>query len=154
VLLSTHILPEVESTCGRVVIIHRGRLVGEGQPGELRGASASGQVLVVEARGQRAQLQQVLAGVQGVREITEVSALQNDPPVWHFKLIADAGDVAEAVFAAVASAGLRLRELRVEKASLEDVFTKLTTHDQAAAGDREQGDVGSEPSVEVGKGAA
>src|SRR6476469_10198382 len=36
VLLSTHILPEVESTCGRVVIIHRGRLVGEGQPGQLR----------------------------------------------------------------------------------------------------------------------
>ena len=33
VLLSTHILPEVESTCGRVVIIHRGRLVGEGEPG-------------------------------------------------------------------------------------------------------------------------
>ena len=36
VLLSTHILPEVESTCGRVLIIHKGRLVGEGPPGSLR----------------------------------------------------------------------------------------------------------------------
>jgi ABC-2 type transport system ATP-binding protein len=134
VLLSTHILPEVESTCGRVLIIHRGRLVGEGRPGELRLAGEGGQLLVAEGRGERARFEQVLRGAAGVRAIAEMSLIDAGASLWRIKLLADgaAGTAAEAVFAAVAAAGLTLRELRSEHTSLEDVFTKLTTHDQAA----------------------
>ncbi|HET6332922.1 MAG TPA: ATP-binding cassette domain-containing protein, partial [Polyangiales bacterium] len=60
VLLSTHILPEVESTCGRVLIINKGHLVGEGTPGSLRGSRSGGHMLVVEARGSREQLSNTL----------------------------------------------------------------------------------------------
>lgn len=129
VLLSTHILPEVESTCGRVLIIHRGRLVGEGEPGRLRLSGEAGQVLVLEGRGERAQLEQIVSAVPGVRSLLEVTVLQPDPPLVRIKLEADPGDVAEAVFGAIAGAGLRLRELRRDQTSLEDVFAKLTTHD-------------------------
>jgi ABC-2 type transport system ATP-binding protein len=131
VLLSTHILPEVESTCGRVLIIHRGHIVGEGEPGRLRMASEGGQVLMLEGRGERTRFEQVLRGVPGVRGLSDVTVLQIDPPVLRVKLDVDAGEVAEAVFAAVAAAGLTLRELRREQTSLEDVFTKLTTRDAA-----------------------
>jgi ABC-2 type transport system ATP-binding protein len=132
VLLSTHILPEVESTCGRVLIINRGRLVGEGEPGRLRGAGEGAQLLSVEARGERGRLEQVLSAVQGVRRIAETTLLSPEPPLLRMKLEVDAGDVAERVFSAVAAAGLTLRELRREQTSLEDVFAKLTTHDAAA----------------------
>jgi ABC-2 type transport system ATP-binding protein len=129
VLLSTHILPEVESTCGRVVIIHRGRLVSEGEPGQLRVASEGGQLLTVEAKGERARVEQVLGAVQGVRRIADATVLQPEPPLLRLRLEVDGDEVAEAVFRAVAQAGLVLRELRREQTSLEDVFTKLTTRE-------------------------
>jgi ABC-2 type transport system ATP-binding protein len=134
VLLSTHILPEVESTCGRVLIIHRGRIVGEGAPGRLRVASEGSQALTIEGRGERARFEQVLGAVPGVRGIAELTVLQPDPPIVRAKLDVEGEGAAEAVFRAVAQAGLVLRELRREQTSLEDVFAKLTTH-EAEPGD-------------------
>jgi ABC-2 type transport system ATP-binding protein len=135
VLLSTHILPEVESTCGRVLIIHKGHLVGEGAPGELRGAGQGGQMLVVEARGPREQLTKTLANVTGVRRITDTVVLADDlqPSLLRYRLEVESAGIAEAVSAAVAAAGCRLRELHREQTSLEDVFASLTTADAAAA---------------------
>jgi ABC-2 type transport system ATP-binding protein len=139
VLLSTHILPEVESTCGRVLIIHRGRLVGEGEPGSLRAARAGQQVLSVEAHGERSKLEGLLGAVPGVLRIADVTVLQSDPPIVRLRLEAEPGEVAEAVFRATSAAGLVLRELRREQASLEDVFTNLTTRDAAADDDLDAG---------------
>jgi ABC-2 type transport system ATP-binding protein len=134
VLLSTHILPEVESTCGRVLIIHDGRLVGEGAPGELRAAGAGEQFFAIEARAPRARLEGVVRGVVGVRRIVDALALDPEgaaAPRVRLRVEAAGEDVAEAIFQAVAEAGLRLRELRREAASLEDVFAHLTTEDRA-----------------------
>jgi len=140
VLLTTHILPEVESTCGRVLIIHRGRLVGEGAPGSLRAASAGQQVLSVEAHGERAKLEALLGAVPGVLRVADVTVLQSDPPLMRVRLEAEPGEVAEAVFRAASAAGVVLRELRREQASLEDVFTNLTTRDAALADEELEAD--------------
>jgi ABC-2 type transport system ATP-binding protein len=133
VLLSTHILPEVESTCGRVLIINKGHLVGEGAPGDLRGAG-QGQMLVVEARGPRDQLANVLAEVNGVRRIADRSSIvdESGAELLRFRLEVTSPGVAEEVFAAVAAIGGKLRELHREQTSLEDVFARLTTADTAA----------------------
>jgi ABC-2 type transport system ATP-binding protein len=134
VLLSTHILPEVESTCGRVLIINKGKLVGEGVPGELRVAEQGGQVLVVEARAARERLEAVLSAVPGVRRVLDAALLGQDggADLVRVRLGVDSTNVAEAVFAAVARAEMTLRELRREHTSLEDVFASLTTADAAA----------------------
>jgi len=79
VLLSTHILPEVESTCGRVLIINKGRLVGEGAPGQLRGAGEGGHMLVVEARGERDRFAMV---AQACREIGRGALTDGHGPRW------------------------------------------------------------------------
>jgi ABC-2 type transport system ATP-binding protein len=132
VILSTHILPEVEYTCGRVLIIHEGRLVGEGTPGDLRVQGVSGQQITVEARGDREQVLAVLARVEGVRKVVESSVLQPDPvnPLVRARLETEANpSIAEAIFSAAASAGFVLRELRRDKTSLEDVFASLTTEE-------------------------
>ncbi|HKP55190.1 MAG TPA: ABC transporter ATP-binding protein [Polyangiales bacterium] len=137
VLLSTHILPEVESTCGRVLIINKGQLVGEGAPGDLRGAGQGGQMLVVEARvprGQQDRLANALADVAGVRRIADRASIADETgaELQRFRLEVGSAAVAEGVFAAVAAIGGTLRELHREQTSLEDVFARLTTADAAA----------------------
>jgi len=130
VMLSTHILPEVESTCGRVLIINRGELVGEGAPGELRIAEQGGQLLIVEGRGERERLEAALLAVPGVRGVRDT--LQLEAALFRLRLEVESADVAEAVSASLAAAGLPLRELHREQSTLEDVFATLTMRDLAA----------------------
>ena len=131
VLVSTHILPEVEATCGRVVIIDRGKVVGEGTPGELRGRSAHQRALLIACRADAEKLRALLGAVSGV---TTVGEPDEERGVVRVTLRTEDDEaIAERVFAAVAGAGLALRELRpIEGRSLEDVFTHLTTHDAAS----------------------
>ncbi|HEX4351889.1 MAG TPA: ATP-binding cassette domain-containing protein [Polyangiales bacterium] len=132
VMLSTHILPEVESTCGRVLIINRGELVGEGAPGELRVAEQGGQLLLVESRGERDRIEAILRAVPGVRGLREVLPLEAaDAALFRIRIEVDGPAVAEAVSASLAAAGLPLRELHREQSTLEDVFATLTTRDLA-----------------------
>ncbi|UJR80963.1 ABC transporter ATP-binding protein [Sandaracinus amylolyticus] len=134
VLVSTHILPEVEATCDRVVIIHRGRVVREGAPDQLRQAIAGGNVLVIEARATGDGFRTALEGVEGVRAIEGVETL-GDGRVRARVAVDELGEGAERVFAAVAKAGLVLRELRPETVgSLEEVFGRLTTEEAVEPG--------------------
>lgn len=146
VLLSTHILPEVESTCGRVLIINRGRLVGEGSPDDLRRARMRGQLLILRAPGPLPPLLAAVTEAQGVLEVVDQSL--GEDGLAEVRLRVEQPAVAEAIFTAVASAGLSLRELRPEQTSLEDVFTQLTTTDRAATeGVPSSAAVSQEPNV-------
>jgi ABC-2 type transport system ATP-binding protein len=131
VLLSTHILPEVEAICGRVIIIDRGRLVGTGRPEDLRNAGTGVRVLSLEARADAQRLREILASVAGFAKSPEVESV-GQAGVVRARAEVEAAEldaVAERVFRAVADAGVDLRELRREDRSLEDVFTRLTTHE-------------------------
>ena len=131
IMLSTHILPEVESTCSRVLIINKGRLVGEGAPNALRTSGTGGQVIVLEARGTRAELEQRALQVQGVRRLLDVEQLEAD--LLRLRLEIESVAAAEALSLALAQGGHAIRELRREQTSLEDVFTLLTTREAAEA---------------------
>src|SRR5262252_10666421 len=69
VLLSTHILPEVEAVCDRVLIIDRGRIVAEGTPTELRGKLAGTPPVHVTIRGSVAGAREAFAAVPGVTAV-------------------------------------------------------------------------------------
>jgi len=145
VMLSTHILPEVESTCGRVLIVNKGQLVGEGAPGELRSAGQGGQLLIVESRGPRERLEAILSTVAGVRQVRDAFELESAAaPLCRLRLDVDGAAVAEAVSAALAAAGFALRELHCEQSSLEDVFASLTMRDSAL-----HDETGSEPPAQI-----
>jgi ABC-type multidrug transport system ATPase subunit len=117
VLLSSHLMTEVEQICHRVGVISRGRLVGEGTVDELRGR---------ESLWLRAEpLEQAERVVRSLRGIDEVARVDGG-------LRVEAGSAAAPVIArAVVEAGLALDELRPERASLEKVFLELT--EEAAA---------------------
>jgi gliding motility-associated transport system ATP-binding protein len=114
VILSTHILSEVETVCGRVVILDRGRVVAEGRPAELARPH-----LFLIARGPRDPL---VAALQAIEGVTTVES-QADGELLRLEVTA-ASDVREAVAAAVVRVG-QLRELRAGS-GLAEVFARLT----------------------------
>jgi ABC-2 type transport system ATP-binding protein len=128
VLLSTHILPEVDAVCDRVLIIDRGRIVAEGTAAELRTRLAGAPVVRVAFAGAVA-AREALAALAGVAAVSEEVA-DGETRV---RLECEAGaDPREDVFRAAVAKGWILRELARESLSLEDVFVRLTRHEDAA----------------------
>ena len=124
-LLSTHILPEVELLCSRVMIIDRGRIVAEGTPESLRESWVGNPGLRVTLKGAPPEAAEALGRIDGV---LGVRSLGDGLVVEHL-----AGtDVREEVFRAVVERGWVLLELARERATLEDVFVRLTTRDMAS----------------------
>ena len=129
VLLSTHILPEVDAVCDRVLIIDRGRIVAEGTPQELRRKLASSPAVRVVFRGP-VEARDALAALPGVVRVEE----ETTPEETRARIECAAGaDPSEDVFHLAVARGWVLRELARDLATLEDVFVRLTRHDEASA---------------------
>jgi ABC-2 type transport system ATP-binding protein len=124
-LLSTHILSEVEAVCSRAVVIDRGEVVASGTLDELR-ARRKSSTLVVRVRGEDP-IPATIAALGAVGGIAE-SAPGESADTVTVTVAPDhaADDVAERVVAALVAAGLRVREVRPARATLEDVFEQLT----------------------------
>jgi ABC-type multidrug transport system ATPase subunit len=112
VLLSSHLMAEVEQTCDRVGVISRGRLVGEGTVEELRGRE--GLWLRAEPIETAERIVRTLRGIDEVSRIDGGLRLAVDP------------SAAPLIARALVEAGVDLGELRPERASLEKVFLELT----------------------------
>ncbi len=131
VLISSHILPEVEQTCDRVLIIARGKVRADGTPAELlSGLNASAGYTVVFAPGvvpERART--VLANVAGVLEIR-----QTHPEAASFVVIPqrDAADLRELIALAAQRNNLLVVELTRSRPTLEQVFVDVVSHDEPA----------------------
>jgi len=123
VVLSTHILPEVEQVCERVFIIDRGQIVADGTPDSLRSAAASRPAVRVELRGANGAGAEVLRALPGVADVAE----ERDG---HYRVEHEAdSDPREAIFRSAVDHGWVLLEMSPEKTTLEDVFVRLTTHE-------------------------
>jgi len=118
VLFSSHILPEVEALCERVVVIARGRLVGEGTPAELSRRLGARQRVLVRVDAPAAAARATLGALPGVERVVEEGGAFELEAGGEVDLVARAGE-------AVAHAGWTLRELRQEALDLEDVFLEL-----------------------------
>ncbi len=138
VLLSTHILSEVEATCSRAVVINRGRLVAEGSIDEIRAMRRPSGVRFV-VRGDRERALAAVKKAPGVKravvEANEAGSPEAASPGADSPFVtiladlapkADPGKLAEEAVFALAAAKIGVREVTVRKASLEQVFAELT----------------------------
>jgi ABC-2 type transport system ATP-binding protein len=127
VILSSHILPEVEAVCSRVLIINRGRIVGQGRPEELRASlGGGGAIVTVEAIDPSGRAADALAAVDGVRRVSGPSPGEEGAVV--YSLAADPGaPVRERIFDAAVGAGFKIVGMSSGRLSLEDVFVEITT---------------------------
>jgi ABC-2 type transport system ATP-binding protein len=126
-LLSTHILPEVELLCERVVIIDRGRIIAQGTPESLRQQWVGRTTLAVTLKVAAAEAASRLRAIDGV------VAVVGDGPRYTLEC-AEGRDPREAVFRLAVERGWVLLELAQSKASLEDIFVRLTTHEEDGEG--------------------
>lgn len=130
ILLSTHILPEVEMICQRVAIIDKGRIVAVDTPNRLRERMRGLQLLRVQLQGDPLLIEPALKQLAGV---TRTSPLGHGEGFASFEIEARPGaDVREAIFHLAVAKGWALRELAQVQASLEDVFIQLTTKEHDA----------------------
>jgi ABC-2 type transport system ATP-binding protein len=123
ILLSTHILPEVEMTCSRVIIIHKGRIEACDTPENLLSQIRQAGGVVVEAKVGNDNGAEELKKISGVRDVTT----ETDGEWKMFSLRVESGaDVREEVFRLASTRRWTLRELSQRRATLEDVFVEIT----------------------------
>jgi len=129
VLLSSHILHEVEATCQRAIIIAGGKIVASGSPNELKRDLRGN--LIAEVSGPDAEIRKALSQVRGV---SEVQAETNNG--WHrFRIKTQAqDDPREDIFKLVKANGWSLRELRLEGGTLEEYFVRITAEQAQTKG--------------------
>lgn len=127
ILLSTHILPEVEMICGRVIIINKGKIVAMDTPSNLATQLRSGNNITLEVRGNGEKIKNALSAIKGVKKV-----------VWHdegefgnFVVEAERGvDVREDVFVNVVKNNGIIREMKQASITLEEIFHQITMQEQ------------------------
>jgi ABC-2 type transport system ATP-binding protein len=129
VILSTHILSEVQATCDRVIIVNEGKIVADGSPEHLQRQFHSADIVTVELKtGANDPIIDIVPKLRTLAYVNTVTLLGHEKPVSRFELHADKGhDVREAAFRLAVSEGWVVLELRRNVTSLEEVFHKLTT---------------------------
>ncbi len=129
VIFSSHILSEVQTICDEIIIINKGRLVAFDRPEDLKRHLLQKAEIAIVTDAAIADVEKMLEGIDGINEIT---AEKGDP----IKVIirSDIDDIyilSEAIYNSFKKTDHILYEMKVKKASLEDVFLELTDHKEA-----------------------
>ncbi len=127
IVLSTHILPEVEMICDRVVIISHGKLIASDTPEALRKRLQGGMSVQMEVRGPK---EEVLSEFVKFPGVVKVDHWEKDGVVSLTLTTENNRDIREDLFIAVSRKGWVLRELKLEGASLEEIFVQITTQEE------------------------
>lgn len=123
VILSTHILPEVEATCDRILIINKGRIVADGTAENLR-RQAEGQE-ILKVRIEDATLEQIMSALKGIKSVKNVEVL--DKNLNRFEVQSKPGLYSSRdIFKLCVDKGWILSELTPIETRLEDIFRNLT----------------------------
>ena len=130
IVLSTHILEEVDAVCNRAIIIAEGRIVSDGTPAELVARSITHNAVSITVRASAADgIRAELAGLPHVRDVDVVE--ENGERV-RFQVLPEGGAmVIEAVGRMVRERGWELEELHVERGQLDEVFRRVTIGEDA-----------------------
>lgn len=133
VILSTHILPEVQATCDRVIIISGGKLVADDTPDALTEGDAGAVVHVVfkAPASERPRLQGLLGALPGVRAV-DLHDGEGEGTLGFRLRATGSADPREAIFQAALQNQLILLDMHRERVSLEDTFRRLTRGDAVA----------------------
>ncbi len=132
VILSTHILPEVQATCDRVVVIHKGKLVADGTMDELQHRFEGQPIIHLELHGEGAEDPEPLSKVHGIEEVERVA--DPEPNVVQYRLIVTSGtDPRAELYKLAVQRNITLLGMSREIRSLENIFHQLTRTDAAEA---------------------
>ncbi len=143
VILSSHILSEVQAVCDEILIISKGRLVADGTPEELETMIGGKNVLSLCVKGTSENLKAILEKMELTYEID--TAKSEEGCTGAKVTLTEDEDIREKLFYALADGKLPLMELSVNKVSLEEVFIELTENENLQAANADTGADGEAP---------
>jgi ABC-2 type transport system ATP-binding protein len=125
IIISTHILEEVDALCTRAIVIAKGRIVSDAKPAELEARSSYHNAVVLRLPvGAARAARDVIGGIAGVARVEQNWADGETAELVAFP--ADGVDILNPVCAAVEGAGIGINEVFVERGRLDEVFRQLT----------------------------
>lgn len=127
IVLSSHILSEVQTVCDSIMIISKGKLVASDTAENLTALFKGQENVRLESRADKATISEILEGINGIKDF-RFSSGETDCLAAEIVPV-DGRDLREAIFRAFAASDVPLLELHCERASLEDVFLELTQED-------------------------
>jgi ABC-2 type transport system ATP-binding protein len=123
VILSTHILSEVQHSCDRVLIISHGRIVADGDPKALAGSMEEVARLYIALKGPQAAIREEISRMDGVRRLWDDASIEPDG----FIIESDAGrDLRYDIFCLAAARNWPMLAMQQKRLSLEEIFRTLT----------------------------
>jgi ABC-2 type transport system ATP-binding protein len=126
VILSTHILSEVQATCNRVIIINKGKIVADGTPQELQNKSKGESMVILEVKN-NADKNALSSALREIRTVNRVEFVKDTGDSYIFNIHGEKGtDLREVVSTKVNQQGALLLSMQTKQSSLEDVFRELT----------------------------
>ncbi len=137
VILSTHILQEVEALCSEVLILNEGRIIAQGSAAEIAAGMPGEERLECSVKSAAHASYDALSGLNCIRSVERLETPNSDNrdgSIQRIRVTAGPGagdEAAEAVFDWAAASGAKLLEMRRERLSMEDIFVRLTKEDSA-----------------------
>lgn len=125
VILSSHILSEVQAVCDRIVVINKGKIVADDTADNLSNALTADHKLIARIDGPREEVIKVVSAIPGV--VTVLADMQREKGVWEYNIEAVEGtDIRRELNRRLAQRNWYILGLRSSELSLEDIFLKLT----------------------------
>ncbi len=130
VILSSHILPEVQAVCERVLVISNGKIVADNTPETLASTLTGAHRLSLKVKGTEGAVKSVIKSTENIKNFS--FAGEREEGIVEFFIESEENvDVRERLFFGLAKAGLPIMGLSSMDLSLEDIFLKLTTDDES-----------------------
>lgn len=125
VILSSHILTEVQAVCDRIVVINKGRIVADDTADNLSNALTADHKLIARIDGPREEVVKVISSIPGV--VNVLADMQREKGVWEYNIEAVEGtDIRRELNKRLWSRSWYILGLRSSELTLEDIFLKLT----------------------------
>lgn len=139
VILSSHILPEVQAVCERIIVINNGKLVADGATDTLAHDLSQDHRLIMRAEGPE---KEILHAIEALDHVEDVYSLgEKEPGAFDFSVESEQdADIRRDLFALMARKGWPVLALKNTDLTLEDLFLQLTSSDGTSSADSEKGD--------------
>jgi len=124
VILSSHILSEVEATCSRIIIINKGKIVADGTPTELKEKYFGKTIIKLLLK--KARFDEVKSYFQNIEEIVSINLIEEKDDIIDFELVLKK-DIREKIYNIIKQKEWIILELSKKKTSLEKIFKQITT---------------------------
>lgn len=135
VILSSHILSEVQAVCDKIIVINEGRIVADDTETNLSDRLIGAHILTAKIEGDYDRVAKKVLSIEGVEVCKQTNERDG---VIEYRIESEEGvDVRRELFAAMAEIGCPILELKSAEMSLEDIFLKLTIGEDLAAAQKE-----------------